>query len=230
MKAKLYTLKAEAKTDISLPKEYEKRNAFSLMAQVVRVYEDRAHFGLSRVKTRSEVNVSRRKIYKQKGTGGARHGAKSAHIFVGGGVVHGPTGMKRDLNMPVNMKRKALTVALANKFASGKAVLVEGINKITKTREANNALVALKEKLNIKSKVLVVLANSDAKIFKFFKNIKDVDVVKFSDLNAFLVLKRSLILVDSLAFELASSPKVTKKVETKEVKKVTKKVAVKKVK
>lgn len=225
MKAKLYTLKAEAKTDVSLPKEYEKQNAFSLMAQVIRVYEDRTHFGLSRVKTRSEVNISRKKIYKQKGTGGARHGAKSAHIFVGGGVVHGPTGMKRDLNMPVNMKKKALLIALSNKFASGKAVLVEGINKISKTSEANNALVSLKEKLNIKSKVLVVLANSDAKIFRYFKNIKNVDVVKFSDLNAFLVLKRSLVIVDSLAFE-------TKKEEVKpsSVKKEVKKVVVKKAK
>lgn len=214
MKAKVYTLKAEAKTDISLPKEYVKTLAISLLAQAVRVYEDRTHFGLSRVKTRSEVNISKRKIYKQKGTGGARHGAKSAHIFVGGGVVHGPTGMKRDLVLPINMKKAALRAALTNKFASGKAVLVEGINKITKTREANKALVSLKEKLNVKSKVLVVLANSDAKIFRFFKNIKDVETVKFSDLNAFLVLQKSLVLIDSNVFE--TEPKV------KNVKKVTK--------
>ncbi|EKE04892.1 MAG: hypothetical protein ACD_19C00429G0052 [uncultured bacterium] len=211
MKAKLYTLKGLAKTDVSLPKEYVKTSAVSLLAQAVRVFEDRTHFGLSRVKTRSEVNISKKKIYKQKGTGGARHGAKSAHIFVGGGVVHGPTGMKRDLKMPINMKKKALRIALANKFANGKAVLVEGINKITKTQEASKALDILKSKLNIKSKVLVVLANTDAKIFKFFKNIKNVEVVKFSDLNAFLVLKRSLILIDSLSFE-------TKKVTVKKVK------------
>lgn len=200
MKAKLYTLKGEAKTDVSLPKEYVKTSAISLLAQAVRVYEDRTHFGLSRVKTRSEVNISKKKIYKQKGTGGARHGAKSAHIFVGGGVVHGPTGMKRDLNLPINMKKKALRVALANKFASGKAILVEGINKITKTSEASKALDILKSKLNMKSQVLVVLANSDAKIFRFFKNIKNVDVVKFSDLNAFLILQKSLVLVDSNVF------------------------------
>src|SRR3989344_3368471 len=126
MKAKLYTLKGLTKTDVSLPKEYVKTNAVSLLAQAVRVFEDRTHFGLSRVKTRSEVNISKKKIYKQKGTGGARHGAKSAHIFVGGGVVHGPTGMKRDLVLPLNMKKKALRIALSNKFASGKAVLVEG--------------------------------------------------------------------------------------------------------
>ena len=58
MKAKVYTLKAEAKADFSLPKEFEKVSAVSLLSQAVRVYEDRTHFGLSRVKTRSEVNIS----------------------------------------------------------------------------------------------------------------------------------------------------------------------------
>jgi len=201
LKAKVYTLKAEAKTDIILPKEYKKISAISLLAQAVRVFEDRTHFGLSRVKTRSEVNISRKKIYKQKGTGGARHGAKSAHIFVGGGVVHGPTGMKRDLKLPINMKKKALVVALSNKFAEGKAVLVEGINKISKTSDASTAIVELKNVLKIKSKVLVVLANNDAKIFTFFRNIKNVETVKFSDLNAFLILKKSLVLFDSLIFK-----------------------------
>lgn len=211
MKAKLYTLTGEAKTDISLPKEYTKQTKSALLAQAIRVYEDRTHFGLSRVKTRSEVNVSRRKIYKQKGTGGARHGAKSAHIFVGGGVVHGPTGMKRDLVLPIKMKKKALIIALANKFVENKAVLVEGINKISKTSEASKTVETLKKVLNIKSKVLVVLANDDAKIFRFFKNIKDIDVVKYSDLNAFLVLKRSLVLVDSEVFRKeTASPKVSR--------------------
>ncbi len=210
MKAKVYTLKAEAKADFSLPKEFEKVSAVSLLSQAVRVYEDRTHFGLSRVKTRSEVNISRKKIYKQKGTGGARHGAKSAHIFVGGGVVHGPTGIKRDLKMPINMKKAALLAALSNKFESKTAILVEGLSKIKKTNEAGKAIELLKKTSNIKSKVLVVLGAKDVTISRFFKNIKDVEVVKYSDLNAFLVLKKSLILIDSAVFEMASSPKAVK--------------------
>lgn len=201
MKAKLYTLKGEVKPDFALPKEYIKTSAISLLAQAVRVYEDRTHFGLSRVKTRSEVNMTKKKLYKQKGTGGARHGAKSAHIFVGGGVVHGPTGMKRDLNMPDKMKKVALRVALTNKFADKKAILVEGLAKIKKTNDASKAINLLKKALEIKSKVLIVLNNNDSKISRFFKNIKDVETVKFADLNAYLVLKKSLILVDSKVFE-----------------------------
>ena len=94
MKTKLYTVKGEVKGDINLPKEYNLKTSNSLLLQAVRVFEDRTHFGLARVKTRSEVNKTRKKLYKQKGTGGARHGAKSAHIFVGGGVAHGPKGEK----------------------------------------------------------------------------------------------------------------------------------------
>ena len=200
MKAKVYTLKGEAKPDFALPKEYKPKLAVSLLQQAIRVYEDRTHFGLSRVKTRSEVNISRKKIYKQKGTGGARHGAKSAHIFVGGGVVHGPTGMKRNLILPNKMKKKALTIALSNKLESKKAIVVEGLVKIKKTSEASRAIIALRKTSGIKAKALVVIANENAKISRFFKNIKDVETVKFSDLNAFLVLKKSLILIDSKIF------------------------------
>lgn len=208
MKAKVYTLKAEAKTDLVLPKEFKAETAKDILAQAVRVFEDRTHFGLSKVKTRSEVNITKKKIYKQKGTGGARHGAKSAHIFVGGGVVHGPTGMKRDLKMPIKMKKKALLVALSNKFEAKKAVLVEGLAKVKKTNDAAKAIELLKKTLEVKSKVLVVVNNNDAKISRFFKNIKNVEAVKYSDLNAFLVLRKGLILIDSGVFE--TKKKVTK--------------------
>jgi large subunit ribosomal protein L4 len=209
MKAKVYTLKGEAKPDFSLPKEYEKTSAVSLLKQAVRVYEDRTHFGLSRVKTRSEVNISRKKIYKQKGTGGARHGAKSAHIFVGGGVVHGPTGMKRDLNLPINMKKAALLAALSNKFESKKAILVEGLASIKKTNDAGKAIELIKKATEVKSKVLIVLGAKDVTISRFFKNIKDVETVKFADLNAFLVIKKSLILIDSSVFDVKAEVKKT---------------------
>lgn len=201
MKTKIYTLKGVEKAEFTLPKEFKSESASSLLNQAIRVYEDRTHFGLSRVKTRSEVNISKKKIYKQKGTGGARHGAKSAHIFVGGGVVHGPTGLKRALNLPIKMKKVALRIALSNKFESKKAILVEGLSKIKKTKEANLAIESLKKMADIKSKVLVVLSKNDKNISRFFKNIKDVQTVKFNDLNAFLVLKKSLLLIDSSAFE-----------------------------
>ncbi len=200
MKAKSYTIKGTAKEDVTLPKEYNLDRSVSLIKQAVRVYEDGTHFGLARVKTRTEVNVSRRKIYKQKGTGGARHGAKSAPIFVGGGVAHGPKGVKRFLSLPIKMKRLAFLLALSKKVASKKAIIVEGLGKVKKTKEANEAIMALKKVADIKSKVLVVLSTASYDKAKFFKNIKDCEVRNFNDLNAFLVVRKSLILIDSEVF------------------------------
>lgn len=201
MKAKVYSAKGIAKEDKTLPKEYKVDVATNLLTQAVRVYEDRTHFGLSKVKTRSEVNKTHKKLYKQKGTGGARHGAKSAHIFVGGGVVHGPTGMKRNLMLSKKMKKKALNIALSNKFADKKAILVDGLSKLNKTSEASKLINTLKKVSEVKAKVLVVLGNGAFTISRYFKNIKDVETVKFADLNAFLVIKKSLILIDSEVFK-----------------------------
>lgn len=208
MKVKLYTTKGEIKGDISLPKEYGIKSSNSLLLQAVKVFEDKTHFGLSRVKTRSEVNKTRKKLYKQKGTGGARHGAKSAHIFVGGGVVHGPTGIKRNLKLPIKMKKRALLLALLNKFESKNAILVEGLNKVLKTSEANKIVDNLKNTLKTKSKVTVIFSKENYKSAKFYKNIKDVQVKDFLSLNAFSVLTSKIIFIDSSVFVKKIAKKV----------------------
>ncbi|MDO8341221.1 MAG: 50S ribosomal protein L4 [Candidatus Woesebacteria bacterium] len=220
MKAKIYTIKGETKEDVNLPKEYGEKFSKSLLLQAIRVYEDGTHFGLAKVQTRSEVNRTRKKLYKQKGTGGARHGARSAPIFVGGGVAHGPKGVKRVLNLPVKMKKKALLAALSNKFESKKAVLIEGLEKISKTAEGNNMLLALRKTLEVKSKILIVLSKESMKLTRFFKNIKDIEVIGFESLNAFKVMSKSLILIESNIFK-TETKKETKvgKIIKKETKK-----------
>lgn len=160
----------------------------SLIKQAIRVLEDRTHFGLNKVKTRSEVNRTKKKLYKQKGTGGARHGARSAPIFVGGGKAHGPKGVKKELNLPLKMKKKALSMALAFKFDKKEAQFVEGLDKIKKTAEAAKII----NKLKLKGKVLVILSKTS----NFFKNIKNVKALNYKDLNAYEVIKHKNILVD----------------------------------
>lgn len=160
----------------------------SLLKQAIRVFEDRTHFGLNKVKTRSEVNRTKKKLYKQKGTGGARHGAKSAPIFVGGGKAHGPKGVKRELKMSIKMKKKALTLALAIKFDKKEAQFVEGLDKVKKTADAAKII----KKLKLKGKILVILSKTNI----FFRNIKDVKALNFRDLNAYEIIKHKNILVD----------------------------------
>ena len=76
---------------ITLPKEiFDAKINNPLMAQAVRVYLANQRRGTLKTKSRGEVAISTRKIYRQKGTGRARHGAASAPIFVGGGIAFGP--------------------------------------------------------------------------------------------------------------------------------------------
>jgi large subunit ribosomal protein L4 len=104
LKVDLYSFEGKKKENATLPKEYDVKPNLILLSQAIHVFESREHLGLARTKTRSEVAISTKKIYRQKGTGGARHGAKSAPIFVGGGTAHGPKGVKRILRLSESQK------------------------------------------------------------------------------------------------------------------------------
>src|SRR5688500_8610500 len=84
-----------------------------------------ARLGLHKVKTRSEVNRTKAKWFRQKGTGRARHGSRNSGIFVGGGKAHGPRPRSYAKDMPKKMRREALRSALSAKAADGEIVLVD---------------------------------------------------------------------------------------------------------
>ena len=121
----VYDIKGKEKGTLILPKE-----AFAvsvkpqLLAQAVRVYQFNRRQGTASTKTRGEVTGSTRKIYRQKGTGRARHGDIKAPIFVGGGIVGGPK--PKDYSLGINKKQKtkaffgALTLKLKEKNILGK--------------------------------------------------------------------------------------------------------------
>src|SRR3989344_7204583 len=110
----VYEISGKEKGSLSLPKE-----AFSvdvnkaLLAQAVRVYQSNQRQGTASTKTRGEVVGSTRKIYRQKGTGRARHGDIKAPIFVGGGVAHGPKSANYRKSISQKMRRIALLGALS---------------------------------------------------------------------------------------------------------------------
>lgn len=215
LKVKLFTTKSAGDNDFTMPREFDAKFSTSLLDQAVRVYEDRTHFGFARVKTRGEVEMTKKKVYKQKGTGGARHGAKSAPIFVGGGKAHGPKGIKRVLRMPMTLKKKALTAAVSFVVSTKRAVVVEKLSFVKKTAEAVKVLLKIRQKMDVKSTILVVLPNEAASSLKFFKNIEKVKAVLYKDLNAFSLLRAGFVVFDVSVFE--------KKGE-KQVKAVSKKV------
>lgn len=197
MKITNYSIKGTKLTDLSLPKEFSavKKNLV-LLAQAIRVYEERSHTGLADTKTRAEVNRTKKKWYKQKGTGGARHGAKSAPIFVGGGVAHGPKPIRRILTLPKKMAREALLQALNLKLVGQKVAAVTGVEKFTKTSQVK----ALLKKLPPAAKYTFVLNEKKFGAKRFFRNIPEVKVLFYKNLNAFDVFRGGKIIFDTSIF------------------------------
>ncbi|MEJ2348052.1 MAG: 50S ribosomal protein L4 [Patescibacteria group bacterium] len=199
-KVNAYSAKGIKKQDINLPKDFIEKENPTLLAQAIRVYEARNHFGLSKVKTRGEVDASTRKIYRQKGTGRARHGALSAPIFVGGGKAHGPKGVKRELSFPKKMRQKALKVALGLKAKNDDLVVVDSLSSLKKTKEAQ-ALVNKVLKSNKKEgKVTFILSEKSLPAVRVIRNLKDVNVVPFKNLNTYQVFYGGLLLLDKEVF------------------------------
>ena len=100
-----------------------------------------ARLGTHKTKTRSEVKMTTAKMYRQKGTGRARHGAKNAPQFVGGGQAHGPVPHKYTKDMPKKMARAALRNALSAAMLDDQLVIVDTLSvKVPKTKKMAKVL------------------------------------------------------------------------------------------
>ena len=194
MKATVFSDKGVKSKMVDLPKEYTEKVSRSLLWQVLHVYRDRFHTGSSKVKTRSEINRTKKKLYRQKGTGGARHGAKSAPIFVGGGVAHGPKVARRLLDAPKVMKKKALNLSIKMKGKENAILVVSGVDKFTKTKEVGEFL----GKLGFAGKrIIFAVSEENYKSFnKAARNLKNIKVKPFTGLTAYDVFFSDKLVFD----------------------------------
>lgn len=201
-KVNIYSVKSKRLAEITLPKSFKEPMNEELLAQAVHVYEASEHYGTAKTKTRSEVARTTKKWFKQKGTGHARHGARSAPIFVGGGVAHGPKGFKRKLSLPQKMKKKALAIALALKN-SKKQLGFADIAEIKKTNEAARLIVTIRHDFGIKNdaRVRLVVSPKNRESKRYFRNLKSVLVTAYTNLNAYKVFNSSLVIFDKEIFE-----------------------------
>ncbi len=197
LKVNQYSAKGTALEAFTLPKDWEQKANARLLAQAVRVYEESSHIGLAKTKTRAEINRTTKKWYKQKGTGGARHGARSAPIFVGGGKAHGPKAVRRILELPQKMKQNALRLALTVKSKNKEMVVVSALDTFKKTSQAQDLLNKI-DKTN--KHFTLVLAKSNLKLKKVVGNLGNIKVTSFTNLNAREVLFGGLIILDKAIF------------------------------
>lgn len=216
----VYSLSGRAAGTMSLPKEiFGAQVNKNLLAQALKVYLNNQKTHWASTKTRSEVTASTRKIWRQKGTGRARHGAISAPIFIGGGIALGPKPRKSVLDLPKKMKKKALLSALAQKMVDQEVLGLSGLQKTTgKTKQMAEFLKQLNSKLNpdlIGAKLASTLIVTDQRMdnaVRAARNISGVDILPADQINAFEVVKhQSLILtkeaVEKLQERLALSSK-----------------------
>lgn len=192
-KADLYTITGRKSGQISLPKEvFGAPINEQLMAQAVRVYLSNQRKARAKTKTRGEVRGSRRKIWRQKGTGRARHGDRYAPIFVGGGRAHGPTGKENyKLKMSKAMKKKALFSALTSKLKDKEVIAIKGLTKIQpKTKEMVKVVanLPLGEK---KKKILLILPEILDNVIRAGRNLAGVELAQANQLNTYQVLKHN---------------------------------------
>lgn len=199
LSAPMFDVKGASAGTFSLPKEvFGVKVNEALMAQAVRVYLANQRLGTAVTQTRGEVTGSTKKIYRQKGTGGARHGGKRAPIFVKGGVAHGPKLRDYSLAMPQKMKKAALLSALSQRASEGDIRVISGVTKIeAKTKNMYQLISKVTEDKKGKGKVLLVISatpNELPNVFRGARNIKNVEVISAKLLNTYEVLKHKNLL------------------------------------
>ena len=181
MQVQVYIMSGEEVSSLDPPADmFEAKINRDLMHQALVRQMANKRSGTHKAKGRSEINKSTRKIYRQKGTGNARHGSRRAPIFVGGGVAHGPLPRDYSKKMPRKMRRAALRSALTVKASNGDIVVLDKISMdAPKTKE----MVATMNRLSDGSSTLLLLANNDTNVELSARNAVDVKTLLANYLN-----------------------------------------------
>jgi large subunit ribosomal protein L4 len=169
-----------------------------ILHRVVRWQRARAQAGTHKVKTRSETSYSTKKIYRQKGTGGARHGDKNAPIFRHGGVYKGPTPRSHAHDLPKKFRKLGLKHALSAKAASGNLVVID----VADVKDAKTgALAKAVKNLGWKKAVVIDGAEVNENFARAAANIQGLDVLPSMGANVYDILRRETLVITKAGVE-----------------------------
>jgi large subunit ribosomal protein L4 len=168
----------------------------AVLHQVVTAQLAGRHLGTHDTKTRGEVRGGGRKPYRQKGTGRARQGSKTAPHYAGGGVVFGPHPRSYEQRLPRKMKRLALRGALTAKFGDDRVKVIDAFAlEEIQTRD----LVGILEALEATGRVPVVAPGRDARPELSARNPPRVEVILADSLNVVDLLNADVVLIEQPA-------------------------------
>ena len=167
-----------------------------ILQRMVRYQLSKRQAGTHSTQNRDDVSVTTKKLYRQKGTGGARHGSRNAPIFVGGGVAHGPHPHSHAHALPKKVRALALKHALSSKVKDETLIILDGFEG-GKTKD----LVAQLKALNISNALFIGGAEVNEKFAKAARNIPNIDVLPLAGLNVYDVLRRKTLVLSREAVE-----------------------------
>jgi large subunit ribosomal protein L4 len=199
MKAEVITLAAGKAGEIELDDAiFGLEPRADILHRVVRWQRAKAQAGTHKVKTRSETSYSGKKIYRQKGTGGARHGDRNAPIFRKGGVYKGPTPRSHAHDLPKKVRALGLRHALSAKAGEGKLVVLDA----AVLEEAKTAQLAKAARELGWKKVLVIDgASVDENFARAARNLDGVDVLPTIGANVYDILRRDTLVITRAGVE-----------------------------
>jgi large subunit ribosomal protein L4 len=154
--------------------------------------------GTHAVKNRSDINRTTKKVYKQKGTGNARHGAASAPQFRGGGRAFGPQVRSHEHGLPKKVRALALKHALSAKVQDAALIVVED------AKLADPKTKALKDsfgKLGVTSALIIAGAEVDVNLGRAARNIPNIDVLPVQGINVYDILRREKLVLTRAAVD-----------------------------
>jgi large subunit ribosomal protein L4 len=154
--------------------------------------------GTHHVQDRSEVTTTGKKMYRQKGTGGARHGDKAVPQFRGGGKAFGPKPRSHAIDLPKKVRALALRHALSAKAKAGEVLVLD------KAASADGKTKGLKqafEKLELKNALIIDGAEIEAGFARAARNIPNIDVLPVQGINVYDILRRKRLVLTRAALE-----------------------------
>ena len=168
-----------------------------ILHRVVRWQRANAQQGTHKVKTRREVSYSTKKIYRQKGTGGARHGARSAPIFRGGGIYKGPTPRSHAHELTKKFRKLGLRMALSAKAKAGALVIIDDAMSDGKTA----ALAKQVKNLGWKRTLIIDGTTINESFMQAARNIEGLDILPTMGANVYDILKRDTLVITKAGIE-----------------------------
>ena len=168
-----------------------------ILHRVVRWQRNKAQAGTHKVKTRSETSYSKKKIYRQKGTGGARHGDRNAPIFRKGGIYKGPTPRSHAHDLPKKVRTLGLKHALSAKAKEGSLVILDKATSSGKTAE----LAKQVKDLGWKRALVIDGAEVNDDFAQAARNIEGLDILPTIGANVYDILKRDTLVLTKAGVE-----------------------------